>query len=87
MKKFAVLLILLSMCVMPVSAKTCRNGRMTIYHNDKYGYYPNNHVYTNNSYPNNHVYNNGDKPKPVYTFKPVTNKPAVSQRPTTGVYR
>lgn len=87
MKKFAVLLILLSMCILPVSAKTCRNGRMTIYHNSEFGYYPNNHVYANNSYPNNHVYNNGDKPKPVYTYKPITNRPAVSQRPTAGIIR
>ncbi len=81
MKKFAVLLILLSMFVMPVSAKTCRNGRMTIYHNSEFGYYPNNHVYTDGKR------NPEKKVKPVYTYKPISSKPAVSQRPMTGVVR
>ncbi len=88
MKKFAIILILIMVCAIPVSAKTCRNGRMTVYHNSEFGYYPNNHVYTNNAYPNNHVYNNGDKkPKPVYTHRPISNRPAVSQRPITGAIR
>ena len=69
MKKFAIVLVLIMICAIPASSATCRNGRMTIYHNSEFGYYPNNHVYANNSYPNNHVYNNGDKPKPVYTYK------------------
>lgn len=86
MKKFAIVLILIMVCAIPASARTCRNGRMTIYHNDNYGYYQNNHVNTGNLYGNNHVYNKGNnaKPKPVYSHRPLSSGNSFSSRPVAG---
>ncbi len=77
MKKFAVLLILFLICAMPVSARTCRNGKMTIYHNREitiyhnknYGYYPTKHVWTDGS-----AGNKSDR-KPVYSYSAVGKGP------------
>lgn len=71
MKRLVVVLILLLICVMPVNAKTCRNGRMTVYHNQNFRPYPNNHLYQNNNlYPINHQNTSykEEKPKPVYSY-------------------
>lgn len=75
MKKFAIVLILIIVCSVPAFSATCRNGRMTVYHNDKYGYYPNNHVYNNDALK--------EPVKPVYSYRPVSVKQTsqVSQRP------
>lgn len=85
MKKFAIILVLILVCAIPASARTCRNGRMTIYHNDKYGYYKNNHVYTNNSYNSAYKYDN-EKPKPVYSYRAISSTTTIPQK-SAGIIR
>lgn len=90
MKRLAVVLILLLICAMPVNAKTCRNGRMTVYHNQNFRPYPNNHLYQNNNlYPIYHqnTNNSQEKPKPIYSYSNIKNPGSsqVSNKPTAVV--
>lgn len=72
MKKFAIVLVLIMVCAIPASARTCRNGKMTVYHsreitvyhNKNYGRYPVKHVWTDgtkgNVKPNKSSVHNGE---------------------------
>lgn len=89
MKKIVILSILLLIFAVPVLAGTCRNGRMTvyhesmnnemtIYHNSNYGYYPNKHVWTDSE-------KEQPKRKPIYGHAPIGKGSNIQASSSAGI--